>query len=65
MNQLFKAGEHTDDTVQSFQLEIKKTGYRDSDINIEKTAEALGAALLQVSNGEDDKSLLVVEGSGR
>ena len=45
MNQLFRAGEYRDPNVQSFQLEFRKLGCRDTAKNIEDTAQKLVKAI--------------------
>ena len=45
MNQLFRAGEYRDENVQSFQLEFRKLGCRDTAKNIEETAHKLVKAI--------------------
>ncbi len=47
LNQLFKQ-RYTDDTVNSFQLEIKYTGYRDSGSNASKTANRIASAIMNM-----------------
>ena len=48
MNQLFQRKKYKDEAVQSFQIEIRKTGFRDEPGNVEKAADAIGEALLHL-----------------
>lgn len=45
MNQIFRAGEYRDPNVQSIQLEFRKLGCRDTEKNIEDTAQKLVKAI--------------------
>jgi hypothetical protein len=48
LNQLFRQDDHLDNRVQSIQLEITWTGYRDTPLNIEQTARSIGWSLERV-----------------
>lgn len=54
LNQLFRRPDYRDELVQSLQLEITWTGYRDTSLNIENTARVLGWALRRMAEMDFD-----------